>query len=47
MATLIHEFSHVNGSGDDQDQANLDLTVGAPTVNISLTVATDCFGVRG
>jgi hypothetical protein len=47
MATLIHEFSHVNGFGDAQDQLNLGLTVGAPTVNITKKIATDCFGYKG
>jgi hypothetical protein len=47
MVTLIHEFSHVNGFGDTQDQTNLGLIVGAPTMNITKKIATDCFGYKG
>jgi len=47
MATLIHEFSHVGGYTDEQDQKNLGLIVGAPTANISKKIATDCFNYKG
>jgi hypothetical protein len=46
MATLIHEFSHVNGKNDPQDQGALSVTVGAASSNITLQIATDCFGYR-
>ncbi len=47
MATLIHEFSHVNGFGDFRDQVSLGLTPGPFTVNITNILWADCFGVKG
>src|SRR5579863_96944 len=47
MATLIHEFSHVNGYSDALDQANLTLPLSPVTANITIKLATDCFGYKG
>jgi RHS repeat-associated protein len=44
MATLIHEISHVNGYTDDTDQMNLFGQTNPATINITMKLATDCFG---
>jgi RHS repeat-associated protein len=46
LGTLVHEFSHLAGSDDIRDQTQLGLAVGAATSNISIKLATDCFGYK-
>ena len=43
MATLIHEFSHVNGFDDLTDEGALGVTSDQA---ITLKIANDCFGIR-